>query len=84
MGICLSGGYHLSLLHRGWLARRDAKATTDQVATAKSEAIAAASADATSKANQALADAKSYADGLDSAMDTRVSAVESALTWGTV
>lgn len=65
-------------------AEWDAKATTDQVATAKSEAIAAAAADATSKANQALADAKSYADGLDSAMDTRVSAVESALTWGTV
>lgn len=54
-------------------AEWDAKATTDQVATAKSEAIATASADA-----------KEYADGLNSAMGTRVSAVESALTWDTV
>ena len=46
------------------------------IATAKSEAISTAAADATSKANQALADAKTYADGLNTAMDTRVDALE--------
>ena len=35
---------------------------TGKIATAKSEAIAAAEADATTKANQALADAKTYAN----------------------
>lgn len=32
---------------------------------------------------KALADAKAYADGLDTAMGTRMSAAEDALTWGT-
>lgn len=66
----------------------DAKATAEDVATAKSEAISSATstaaADATSKANQALSDAKEYADGLNTAMDTRVTAVETALTWQTL
>lgn len=48
----------------------NAKATTADVATAKSEAISTAAADATTKANQALADAKTYAD--------------SALEWKTI
>lgn len=48
----------------------------EDIATAKSEAISTAAADATSKANQALADAKTYADGLNTAMDTRVDALE--------
>lgn len=39
-------------------------ATKGEVDTAKNEAITTAAGDATSKANQALADAKSYADGL--------------------
>ena len=39
-------------------------ATKNEVATAKQEAINTSSADATSKANKALADAKTYADGL--------------------
>lgn len=39
-------------------------ATKSEVNTAKSEAISAAATDATTKANTALADAKSYADGL--------------------
>ena len=39
-------------------------ATKTEVATAKQEAIDAASADATTKANKALEDAKGYADGL--------------------
>lgn len=48
----------------------------DMIADAKQEAIDTAATDATNKANQALADAKSYADGLDAAMDTRVDALE--------
>ena len=39
---------------------------TGKIATAKSEAIAAAAADATTKANQALADAKTYANQISS------------------
>ena len=39
---------------------------TGKIATAKSEAIAAAEADATTKANQALADAKTYANQISS------------------
>lgn len=41
-------------------------ATKTEVATAKSEAISTAATDATNKANQALANAKTYADGLAS------------------
>lgn len=65
-------------------AEWDAKATTAQVATAKSEAISAAAADATTKAGQALTDAKNYADGLNSAMGDRVTTVENAITWATI
>lgn len=49
-----------------------------QISTAKQEAIDTAAADATSKANQALADAKTYADGLNTAMDTRVDVLEAS------
>lgn len=49
---------------------------SDQIADAKQEAIDSAAGDATSKANQALADAKTYADGLNTAMNTRVEALE--------
>lgn len=48
----------------------------DMIADAKQEAINTAAGDATAKANQALADAKSYADGLNTAMDARVDALE--------
>lgn len=41
-------------------------ATKTEVSTAKQEAINAASTDASTKSNKALADAKSYADGLGS------------------
>lgn len=51
------------------------------IATAKSEAISAAADDATKKADQALKDAKTYADGLNTAMGTRVTKVEQAVTW---
>lgn len=59
----------------------NAKPTAQQLADAKAEAIATAATDATTKANQALADAKTYANGLNTAMDTRVKNVEGALTW---
>lgn len=49
---------------------------TTAIATAKSEAISDAATDATTKANEALNDAKDYADGLNTAMDTRVGALE--------
>ena len=46
------------------------------IADAKQEAIDAAAADATSKANTAEGNAKTYADGLNTAMNTRVEALE--------
>lgn len=48
----------------------------DDIATAKQEAIDAAAADATSKANAAEAAAKGHADGLNTAMNARVEALE--------
>lgn len=62
----------------------DAKVSTDQLATAKSEAISTAAADATTKADAARDAAKEYADGLNTAMDTRVKVVEGAITWNTI
>ena len=62
----------------------DGKVSTDQLATAKSEAIAAAATDATTKADKALKDAKTYADGLNTAMDGRVKKTEKALAWQTI
>ena len=53
-----------------------AEVAAGKVATAKQEAISAAAADATSKANAALEDAKEYADGLNTTMNGRVTAVE--------
>lgn len=48
----------------------------DQIADAKKEAIDAAALDATGKANTAESNAKTYADGLNTAMDARVDALE--------
>lgn len=47
-----------------------------EVETAKADAISTAATDATTKADQALTDAKSYADGLNTTMDSRVTAIE--------
>lgn len=60
----------------------NAKADTSYVDTAKQAAITAAASDAKSKADQALKDAKTYADSLNTAMDARVKVVEAAVTWG--
>ena len=54
----------------------DAGSVADAIATAKQEAINAAASDATSKANTAESNAKSHADGLNTAMNTRVEALE--------
>lgn len=51
---------------------------SDMIADAKEEAINAAAADATTKANTAETNAKSHADGLNTAMNTRVEALETA------
>ena len=48
----------------------------DQIADAQAAAIAAAAADATSKANAAETAAKGHADSLNTAMNTRVEALE--------
>lgn len=48
----------------------------EDIAGAKTEAIEAAAADATSKANAAETAAKEHADGLNTAMNTRVEALE--------
>lgn len=50
----------------------------DMIADAKAEAISTAAADATSKANQSLTDAKAYADAEDAKIETRVDALETA------
>lgn len=62
----------------------NAKAETSYVDSAKQAAITAAASDATTKANQALTDAKAYTDQKNSAMDTRMKAVEAAVTWGEI
>lgn len=49
---------------------------SDQIADAKQEAIAAAAEDATDKADAAEKNAKDYADGLNTDMDSRVAALE--------
>lgn len=62
----------------------DAKVSTEQLATAKSEAISAAAEDATTKADAARNAAKEYADGLNTTMDARVKTVEGAIAWKTI
>lgn len=59
----------------------NAKPTQDELAAAKAEAISAAAADATTKADNALAGAKTYANSLNGLMDNRVKVVENAITW---
>lgn len=59
----------------------NAKVSQDELTAAKSEVIATAAADATKKSDAARDAAKTYADGLNTAMDNRVKNVEGALTW---
>ena len=53
-----------------------AEETEEKINTAKQDAISAASSDATTKANAAEQAAKEYADDLNTAMDSRMDAVE--------
>lgn len=59
----------------------NAKVSQEELTAAKSEAISTAAADATKKADAARDAAKAYADTLNTAMDSRVQNVESALIW---
>lgn len=54
----------------------DSGSVADAIDTAKQEAIDAAAADATSKANTAESNAKEHANGLNTAMNARVEALE--------
>ena len=59
-------------------ANGEGGSVTTAIATAKQEAIDAAAQDATTKANQALANAKAYADEEDAKIEARVDALETA------
>ena len=62
----------------------NAMPTQDELTAAKNAAIEAAATDATTKANAARDEAKEYADSLNTAMDTRVKAVENSIAWTTI
>ena len=62
----------------------NAKPTQDELAAAKAEAISTAAADATTKADNALAGAKTYANSLNGLMDNRVKVLEGAITWKSI
>ena len=62
----------------------DAKISNSQLTAAVTNAISTAAADATTKAGQALADARSYADGLNNQAINRISVVERAVIWNTI
>lgn len=62
----------------------DAKISNSQLTAAVTNAISTAAADATTKAEQALVDAKSYADGLNNQAINRISVVERAVIWNTI
>ena len=62
----------------------NAKISNSQLTAAVTNAISTAAADATTKAEQALTDAKSYADGLNNQAINRISVVERAVIWNTI
>lgn len=57
------------------------KVSQTELKNSHDDAVSVAAADATKKADAALAGAKTYTDGLNTAMDGRVKVVEKALTW---
>lgn len=59
----------------------NAKVSQTELKNSHDDAVSVAAADATKKADAALAGAKTYSDGLNTAMDGRVKVVEKALTW---
>ena len=60
-------------------AKADKTTVASDIATAKQAAIDTAAADATTKANAAEANAKAYADDLNTSMDSRVDVLEAAI-----
>ena len=62
----------------------DAKISNAQLTAAVTNAISTAAADATTKADQALTDAKTYADGLNNQVINRLSVVERSVVWNTI
>lgn len=59
----------------------NAKVSQTELKNSHDDAVSVAAADATEKANKALADANTYTDTKNTAMDNRVKVVEKALTW---
>lgn len=59
----------------------NAKIGSADLATAQASILATAATDAQTKANQALSDAKAWANGLNTSMGNRVTALETKLTW---
>lgn len=59
----------------------NSKVSQTELKNSHDDAVSIAAADATTKADAALAGAKTYADGLNTVMDGRVKVVEKALTW---
>lgn len=59
----------------------NAKVSQTELKTSHDDAVSVAAADATKKANKAVADANTYTDTKNTAMDSRVKVVEKALTW---
>ena len=57
------------------------KVSQTELKNSHDDAVSVAAADATAKADAALAEAKTYTDGLNTVMDGRVKVVEKALTW---
>lgn len=59
----------------------NAKIGSADLATAKASILATAATDAQTKANQALSDAKAWANGLNTTMGNRVTTLENRLIW---
>ena len=62
----------------------NAKIGSSDLALAKASILSSAATDAQTKANQALSDAKAWANGLNQTMGNRVSILEQRLTWQTI
>lgn len=59
----------------------NAKVSQAELKTSHDDAVSVAAADATEKANKALADANTYTDTKNTAMDNRVKVVENSIVW---
>lgn len=62
----------------------DAKISSAQLVAAKTEAVQTAAADATTKAEQALADAKTYTDNQLNTAISRIQIIENAVAWNSI